>query len=407
MLIQIIDGKINYYEKKGYETRNQSVIDLLIKSNEYKKLPNIQFLIYTNDIINDKQLQKYPYLLTFCKNIFYNTNLFPNFNFNHWLEAGIGNYEDIYNNFVNNKISWHNKKNTIFWSGSNTNILRKKIYDYSKKYINKNIDLHINLIDKNNKNYIPLNEVLKYKYLLNINGYSYAGRLNYLYLSGSCIIILKNEDNNKSYDEFFYNYFIKNEDYIEILYNDSEKIENIINKIYTSINYYNCEEIAERCFNKAKILFRINNIYEYINMLFNKLSENNDINKYLNNSSFYTPSLNYFYKNRLNIINNEINFNFKGDDIEINLLDNNNIVNIKIMNNTTNIKYNENILLTKYTPLFISNDKNHSYKILIENDNLNIIVDDKYNLIKIIIPYENFIIKNTEIKTEYGGWWLL
>ena len=142
-------------------------------------------------------------------------------------------------------------------------------------------------------------------------------------------------------------------------------------------------------------------------MLFNKLSENNDINKYLNNSSFYTPSLNYFYKNRLNIINNEINFNFKGDDIEINLLDNNNIVNIKIMNNTTTIKYNENILLTKYTPLFISNDKNHSYKILIENDNLNIIVDDKYNLIKIIIPYENFIIKNTEIKTEYGGWWLL
>ena len=38
---------------------------------------------------------KYPYLLTFCRNNLYKTNLFPNFNFNHWLEANIGNYEDV------------------------------------------------------------------------------------------------------------------------------------------------------------------------------------------------------------------------------------------------------------------------------------------------------------------------
>lgn len=70
MLIQIIDGKIKYIEKKGYESRNQSVIDLLLKSNKYKKLPNVQFLIFTNDFIDDINLCKFPYLLTFCKIFF-------------------------------------------------------------------------------------------------------------------------------------------------------------------------------------------------------------------------------------------------------------------------------------------------------------------------------------------------
>ena len=353
LLIQIIDGNIRFIEKKGFESRNQSVIDLLLKANEYKKLPNVQFLVFTNDYINNSSLYKYPYLLTFCKNIFYNTNLFPNFNFNHWLEAKIGNYKDVYNNFINNTIEWKDKENTIFWTGSNTNILRKKIYDYSKKITNKNINLNINLLSKDNKKYIPLEDISKYKYLLNINGYSYAGRLNYLYLSGSCVIILKNEDDTKSYDEFFYNYFVKNEDYIEILYNDSNKIENIMAKIYNAINIYDCKEISERCFNKAKILFKINNIYEYINLLLSKLSLINNINQYLDHSLLYTPSLNYFYKNRLNIINNEINFYFVGNDFEINILDNNNnIINLKIINNFTNITYNDTNILTKYTPFF-------------------------------------------------------
>jgi hypothetical protein len=34
-------------------------------------------------------------------------------------------------------------------------------------------------------------------------------------------------------------------------------------------------------------------------------------------------------------------------------------------------------------------------------------MENKFNLIKSIIPNEKFIINNTEIKTEYGGWWLL
>ena len=152
----------------------------------------------------------------------------------------------------------------------------------------------------------------------------------------------------------------------------------------------------------------MNNIYEYINLLLTKLSLMNNVNKYLDNSLFYTPSLNYFYNNRLNIINNEVNFYFKGGDLEINLINSeNNIININIINNITTIKYNDNEILQKYTPFIVTEKKNQLYKILIEQNNINIIMENKFNLIKLIIPNENFMIENTDIKTKYGGMWLL
>ena len=120
----------------------------------------------------------------------------------------------------------------------------------------------------------------------------------------------------------------------------------------------------------------------------------------------YTPPLNYFHKNRLNIVNNEINFYFRGNDLEINLFDNNNnIINIKIINNNTNIKYNNTEILEKYTPFLLNNKKNQLYKISVQKNNINIIIENKFNLIKSNILDEEFIINNTEIKTEYGGWW--
>jgi hypothetical protein len=123
LLIQIIDGNIKFIEKKGYESRNQSVIDLLIKANNYNKLPDIQFLVYTNDFIDNNLLSKCPFLFTFCKKYSYCTQLFLNFSFNHWLEAGIDNYDLIYNHFTNNIIEWDDKKDTIFWSGYVSKIL--------------------------------------------------------------------------------------------------------------------------------------------------------------------------------------------------------------------------------------------------------------------------------------------
>jgi hypothetical protein len=407
ILFQIIDGNIKYIEKKGYESRNQSVIDLIIKANNLKTLPDSQFLVFTNDYIDYGKPNNIPYLLTFCKNKNYKTNLFPNFNFNHWNEANIGEYENIYNNFMNNKISWENKKDIIFWSGSNTNIIRKKIYEGTKDNENYLINLNVN----NNTKKYTISEHSEYKYLLNMNGYGYAGRLNYLFLTGSCVIILKNEDENKVWEEFYYKYFIPGEDYIEILYNDSEDSQNIIEKINNSIKNNNCLKISENGFKKAEKYLDIENIYKYIYDTITELSYINDNENKIAKSVFYTPNSNIFLKNRIKFYSNSFSFNFKGNILELNIYDiKNNIINIKIFNQNTIILYNDNEIYNKYTPLIVSSIKNINYEVIILNNALNIIIENKYNLIKSSIEnieQSEFIISNIDVKTENGGWWII
>jgi len=404
LLIEIINGKIKFIEKKGNQTRNQSVIDLLIKANNYKKLPDVQFIIFTNDDVNYKNLFNYPFLLTFCRNKNCNTNLFPNFNFNHWKEANIDFYENVYDKFLFNQISWEDKKDNIFWSGKNTNIIRKKIFDESQKdpkYL-------IKLLNDKSDYIIPIDEIIKYKYLLNMNGYSYGGRLNYLFLSGSCVIILKNNNKNLCYDEFFYNNFIPNEDYIEINYDDNEVNSSIINKINNSIQNYNGSEIAERCFKKAVKIFNMNNIYDYIHGLTTYLSEKNILKTRLENTILYTPPTEIFYKNRLLIISNQINFDFKGKDFEINIYDlDKNIINIKIKDNNTKILYNNNSILEKYTPYILNENKNQFYQIIIHDNKLNLFIERSYNLVKTELPITDFKMNDVSIRSEFGGWWII
>ena len=73
ILIQVKDNKIKFIEKRGYESRNQSVIDLLMKAIKHKSINNVIFLIFTNDFIKDKNLESCPFLFIFCKNHNYNS----------------------------------------------------------------------------------------------------------------------------------------------------------------------------------------------------------------------------------------------------------------------------------------------------------------------------------------------
>jgi hypothetical protein len=404
LLIQIINGNIKYIEKKGYESRNQSVIDLLIKANNYQKLPDIQFLIFTNDFIDNNLLNKCPFLFTFCKKYSYQTQLFPNFNFNHWLEAGIDNYENIYNYFNDNIIEWNNKKESIFWTGNiKTNSIRKKIHKASKDY-----DLFfINSIDNNKTNIIPITEINKYKYLLNMNGNSYGGRLNYLFMSSSCVIILKNNDKEKIYDEYFYNYFISGEDYIEIKYNDNEDGNIIIDRILNEIKNNDTEQIARRCYNKARVIFEMNNVYKYINQSLLKLSNNCDIINKIESTTTFIPKLNNYLKNRINVNNNSIQFNYQGSDIDIMLYsDEDHKLKLIINGDNTKIFLNSELIIDKFTPFILNPNKQHNYLIKIEESNLSLIIENKFRLLNVDIK-ENFKFNNCDIMSINGGLLLL
>ena len=414
MIIQIYNNKITYIEKKGYESRNQSVIDLLYKTMNYKKLPNVQFIIFTNDYIPNNNLINYPFLLTFCKNNNYKTNLFPNFNFNHWKEANIPEYEEIYNKFKNNQVNWNNKKDIIFWSGSNTNIIRNKIYNSTKN----NDNYLINLINVDNNKYIPLDTITEYKYLLNMNGYSYGGRLNYLFLSGSCVIILKNNNKNLNFEEYFYNKFIPNVDYIEILYDDNEDSNSILKRIEDSIINYDSKNIALNAYTKAIQLFNMNNIYDYIYDLLYSLSTKNKIDDVLHKNITYVPSLsNHYLINRLTSIDNNINFSYSGNDILLNIMSvNNTSIYIKFINNKCIVLFDNKEIYNKQLQSIntIQNinqnvnqvSQNKFYKIFINKDYLNIIIDFPKIISRIPLPIDYFVINSINIMSEKGGWLL-
>ena len=429
IIIQIIDGKINFIEKKGYETRNQSVIDLLINANNYKKLPNIQFMIFTNDFLPSLELSK-NYLFSFCKNSLYESILFPNFNFNHWKEANIDYYNNIYNYFINinNKIKWADKQNTVFWTGTNTNIIRQKIHNGANLYnINNKNDMYFhhnylinlnNVNNINNKNkYYSIEENAKYKYLLNMNGYSYGGRLNYLFLTGSCIIILKNTNLEQQWIEYFYDYFEAGIDYIEILYNDNDNDLDIINKINDSIYLADSEKIAINGFNKACQIFNLNNVYEYIYNLLNSVSVKCNIVKKIDKNIFYTSNSNIYLKDRIFAKNNIFLFQFKGIKAEIKIIDINNINNINndkneiiihLASDETIILYNNIFIYNKKTPFILNNFKEQSYEISIINNEINISVNNKLNIIRQNFYSEKiFNILSIEVKTENSeGFWI-
>jgi hypothetical protein len=404
LLIQIIDGNIKFIEKKGYESRNQSVIDLLIKANNYNKLPDIQFLVYTNDFIENNLLIKCPFLFTFCKKYSYCTQLFPNFSFNHWLEAGIDNYELIYNHFTNNSIEWDNKKDAIFWTGSiKTNSIRRKIH---KATIGNNL-FHINSIDNKRSNNIPITEISKYKYLLNMNGNSYGGRLNYLFMSGSCVIILKNKDREHTYNEYFYEHFIAGEDYIEVTYTDNEDGQTIVNRILNGIKGIDNKQIANKCYEKAKKIFEMNNIYNYINDSLVKLSPKCNIVNKLENNTIFIPPLNKYFKNRIDVSNNSIKFNYQGTDINIILysINNNNSednLELKINGDNTKIFLNNNLIVDKFTPFILNSQKQHQYLIKIEEHTLSLVIQNKFRLLNIDIK-DNFTFDKCDIMSINGG----
>ena len=364
----------------------------------------------------------------------YKSILFPNFNFNHWKEAKIDYYSNIYNNFTNiqNKISWKDKYDTIFWSGSNTNKIRQKIYNganiYNKNknknnnnnnnYKNHNylINLNNNNFNNNNNNkYYSIEEHSKYKYLINMNGYAYGGRLNYLFLTGSCIIILKNTNIEKQWEEFFYDYFQPGIDYIEILYDEDDKDIEIINKINNSIYEYNCEEIAINSFNKAQKIFNLNNIYNYIYNLLNIISPKCNIINNIEKNIFHTSNSNIYLKERIFAIDNSFSFYFKGTKAEIKIIDNNennsgnnNEIILYLATDETIILYNNIFIYNKNTPYIVNSFKEQFYKITITNNNINIIIDNKLNIINESFYSEKiFNILSIEIKTENSeGFWI-
>ena len=374
VLFQIINGQIKFIEKKGLS--NQSVVDMIIKTNNYRTLPSVQFLVSTSDYINDVNAVSYPYLMTFSKTEQQNSSLFPNFMFN--------DFESTYISFLEKQVIWSNKYD--------------KIFNFSN-------------IDKINDVYDTIYNVdslVSYKYIINTYG---SNMLPHSFLSGACVIIIENENSKNLLEEHYYKYFVEDEDYIYIRYNDSDTTESLINKITEAVGHTDCYTMAKSSFKKALDIFNKESIYDYIFDIITYLSHKNEINEQdlLTKSIFYVSGSDNLLMDRLSIIQNTLNFNFQGQDLEIHIYndkDEDDKIILQILNDNTTIHHNKIEIHKKYTPMIVSNLKSQNYEISIKDGNLNMVIEGRFNLIKTMINNKNFIIKKVFIKTMMGGWFI-
>lgn len=429
LLFQVKDGNIKYIEKKGKELRNQSIIDLIQSTHKTNPLPNKTFIIYTNNF-NLNSIGNDSLLSVFGKSE--NTKLFPSYVFDYFKKNNnIYKFENITQNLQQNNIPWNEKKDQIYISESKINSVINNLYTSSVIGLKKNISGSLSKTPDlwQNKNFAfneEFEKIQQYKYIISVNTSENSYLLPFYLSSGSCVIIMKNNNKALYLEEFYYKEYIAGEDYIEINYDNNESGESMTEKINNALKSSECEEIAKRCFEKSKRIFNIDNIYSYIHQQISSLQDdvvdtsvNSENKMVIEHSMFYTGnSQNLFFKNRLFVENNNsVKFNYQGSDIELRLLNNNvktgneeqkeKSVIIKVLNNNTTLYFNQKMFFNRQTPHLLLINKYQQYEIIIENNMLKLVVENKFTLLNVEIPEKDFTFSEVEIKSESDGNWIV
>jgi hypothetical protein len=196
----------------------------------------------------------------------------PDWTFVNWPSANIQSYR-ISSNLIRVKSFLPPKVNKIFWAGNIHSPLkdvpefqtRPRLLKIGNDHIEDFDIRHISPVDgqipKKDQNYFSIHNLTKYKYLIDIGGNGYSGRLKYLMFSKRPILIV-----DRRYVEYFFEELIPFEHFIPVKQDLSNLIEmaNWLHEHQTeaekiAINMYN---FALNNFSRSKLLARINSVYE-------------------------------------------------------------------------------------------------------------------------------------------------
>jgi len=252
----------------------QYFLNKCAKKYNDNKISKIDF--NCNDRGNENEDHK-QYSMCYNKN---NPNLEkfcgPDCFFYNWPSANIFSFEDTKNQIILasekeptiDKVGWYGNINSPLFGviEYHTRPLLKQIGD-------QNPDLfdiyHIppnpnnGIINENIHNYMSLPDLMKYKYLIDIGGNGWSGRLKWLLFSKRPLLLV-----DRNYIEYFYNDLIPYEHYIPVRMDLSDLIEQVE---WMKDNYDDCLQIANNAFEYAvqnfteeKFLERVYYVYKNI-----------------------------------------------------------------------------------------------------------------------------------------------
>jgi hypothetical protein len=235
--------------------RNQGLKYFFKQCSKKYSNENINNISYnTNDRGNENENKK-EYSMCYNKN---NKNLKkycgPDWTFYHWPSASIYSFHNTKEQIIleSNKSPTIDK---VGWFGNIYSPLPDVIENKTRPLLKKIGDEHPELFDivhigpisgkinNNNPNYISLPDLIKYKYLIDIGGNGYSGRLKFLLFSKRPLLLV-----DRNYIEYFQDDLVPYEHYIPV----KKDLSDLLEKVYwIKSNPKKSIEIANNAFQYA------------------------------------------------------------------------------------------------------------------------------------------------------------
>jgi hypothetical protein len=229
---------LKYIYDKGIQNRNISTIKIIkemfekYKNNFINK--DIDINIYTGDSADKaehlRKLFKLKRIYAYSTMKEYENTVIPipDFIFDCWKESGISSYDKIISECQNSGLKSY-IDNRCFWIGSiKTHETRKKLVELSNSYPDLLLATSMRWLSSQKgslqkaSKFVTLPEHAEYKYLIDIQGYGYSGRLKILFWLRRPIFIVK-----RRHMEYFFKYLKDGENCIFV----NEDLSNLILKI--------------------------------------------------------------------------------------------------------------------------------------------------------------------------------
>jgi len=259
--------------------------------NEREKGINY-FLLKTAKKYNDYEIEKMKYNCNDRGNedfsikeysMCYNKNIpqlenfcGPDWVFYHWPSANILSFEETKNEIIKksyktptiNKIGWYGN----IYSGC---AYRPVLHQYGQNYPEIFDIFHVypvnGGINEKCSNYLSLIDLMKYKFLIDIEGNGYSGRLKWLLFSRRPIFLI-----DRTYIEYFYNDLIPYKHFIPVKMDLSDLLEKVE---WAQMHYDEAIQIAENAFEFAKENFTEDKLLDRVYYVYKNMIEYHNMNK--------------------------------------------------------------------------------------------------------------------------------
>ncbi|TDG37149.1 hypothetical protein EZJ43_03255 [Pedobacter changchengzhani] len=184
LIVSIKNAQISSISNfNSFQSRAESSLKMTIDAIKLGIInKDISFSLNTGDFpVGNIQPNNFYYCCDCKENL---STVFPDFIFDHWQQAGIEDYNLTVQKIIDasSRPFIHNK---MLWIGNvKTNATRKKITEYTKQFpdlieaYDTCVDQHVSGSKK--VPYISLSDHTKYKYLIDIEGRGYSGRIKLL-----------------------------------------------------------------------------------------------------------------------------------------------------------------------------------------------------------------------------------